>query len=214
MFQASQNNIVVSVTTKYIGHYSNIIKASHLDPLSELNPADLVNIIGKVVSVPKSVDYTRMGYEEFELRDIEVGDTAIFSYSVIYEMSEQEFSDVPLYKNMVMVGEHEFFVVDISKLFAVIKSDNTIKMLNGWVMLEHLEEANRIVLPNSLKRIARAKEGTLTQIGNPPKGVDGIDAQAGDRVLVHPFRIANYSIGEKKFSIARQKDLLGKVMVN
>lgn len=211
MFQSPQNNIVVTVDTKYIGHYSNIIKTANLNPGSQLNPADLVNIVGTIVSVPKSITNTQYGYKGFSLKDIEVGDKCLFRYDVIFDFTEVEFSDVPLYKNMVMYRGEEYFLVDIQKLFAVFKNES-IKMLNGYTMIEDIEEESKIYLPQSQKRISRAKEATLSQIGNPLEGEKRLDVFPGDRVLVHPNRIQHYQIKSKKFGIVKDRDIFGRVL--
>jgi hypothetical protein len=47
------NNVLVTIDRKYIGHITDVLRMSQLAPDSQLNPADLVNIIGTVVSVPR-----------------------------------------------------------------------------------------------------------------------------------------------------------------
>jgi co-chaperonin GroES (HSP10) len=114
---------------------------------------------------------------------------------------------------MIWYQGKEYWMVDIQKLFGVIKAENkSIKMLNSYCMLEDVEEEGRIYLPQAAKRITRAKEATLSQIGNSRTDETRYDIFPCDRVLVHPHRIQNYSIGEKKFSIVAQKDIFGRVL--
>jgi hypothetical protein len=84
MLAAPINKIFVKVKSKFIGNYSNIIKAANVTAGSQLNPADLAQIVGEVVSLPKRVTIERRGYENYSIDNIQVGDTAIFSYRVIW----------------------------------------------------------------------------------------------------------------------------------
>lgn len=212
MFQPPINNLVVTVATKYIGNYSNIMKAANLNPSNQLNPADLVQIVGTVVALPKAIDTKRRGYEGFSLKDIEVGDTVLMRFDVICEMTEQEFSDVPLYKNMVYYKQREYFLCDIMKAYAVIKPDDKrIIMLNSYCMITDLEPEPLIFIPQYQKRVTRAKEGTLEQIGNTIETEKRIDAYPGQRVMIHPHKAVEYQISGKKFWITSQKHILGVV---
>lgn len=213
MFQAPLNNVVLSIYPKYVGNYSNIIKAANLNPGTQLNPADLVNIVGTVVSVPKGISQGKFNQNGFNLKDIEVGDAVIMRYDVVFDLVEDAESEVPLYRNMVWYKGKEFWLARIDKVHAVIKKETqSIKMLNGYCMLEDVEEEARIFMPQTQKRISRAKEATLAQIGNTKDGHQRIEAFAGDRVLVHPYRMQHYKIGEKKFAITSQEHIFGRAM--
>lgn len=212
MFQPPINNILVKVSTKYIGNYSDIMKAANLNPQNRLNPLDLVQIVGTVVALPKALDTKRRGYEGFSMKDIEVGDACLFRFDVIGEFTEKEFSDVPLYKNMVYYKQQEVFLADIMKMYAVIKKDGRIIMLNSYVQIEDLEPEPQIYIPQYQKRVLKARAGTLTQIGNTLEGKSPIEAEVGQRVLVHPGRLTAYQINNKKFWITTQANVLGAVM--
>lgn len=213
MFQPPLNNLLVKLKTKYIGNYSNIMKAANLNPSNKLNPLDLVQIVGEVVALPKAIDQRRRGMEGFTLKDIEVGDTVIFRYDVVGDYVVNPETDNIEYKNMVWFKGQEFFLVDIVRAFAVIKKESqNIKMLNGFVMLTDLEAENQIYLPQHMVRIARAKEATLEHIGNALDGRKRVDAFPGDRVLVHPHKLQHYQISGKHFAITRQEHLFCRVL--
>jgi co-chaperonin GroES (HSP10) len=212
-FTPAINNVVLSIYPKYIGNYSNIIKAANLNPGSQLNPADLVNVVGEVVAVPKEISQGKFAFPGFTTKDIEVGDTALLRFDVVFDMVEQEFSDVPLYRNLVWYKGKEYWVASIDKVYAVIKKESkSIKMLNGYVMLEDLEPEQRIYMPQYSKRISRAKEATLAQIGNTKAGETKIEAFPGDRVLVHPYRLTHYQVNGKKYSITEARHIMGRVL--
>lgn len=213
MFQPAKDNIVLKLTSKYIGNYSKIMKAANLNPANQLNPADLVQIVGEIVALPKEISQSKYGLKGFSLKDISVGDTAIFRFDVVFDLQEAEFSDVPLYKNMIWYKGQEYWLCRIDKLFAIIrKADQSIKMVNGYVMIEDLEEESKIYLPAYQKRISKAREGTLAQIGNTKLGEKMIEAFPGDRVLVHPLKLQHYQIKEKKFAICRQQDVFARIL--
>lgn len=211
MFTAPLNNLVLKIYPKYIGNYSNIIKAANLNPGTQLNPADLVNIIGEVVSIPKKISKGKFNFDGFTTDDIEAGDKVLLRFDVVFDLVEQEFSDVPLYKNMVWYKGQEYFLARIDKVHGILKADGRIIMINGFCMLEEIEEEARIFMPQTQKRITRSKEATLSHIGNSKSNEKGIEAKQGDRVLVHPYRIQHYQIGQKKFGIVSQKDVFGVV---
>lgn len=84
MIRTSKNNVVVRVKTKYIKNITNILKMSAIQQHSTIDPADYVNIVGEVVALPLEIEDKRE-YKGFGVDDIKIGDTAIFSHSVIYE---------------------------------------------------------------------------------------------------------------------------------
>jgi co-chaperonin GroES (HSP10) len=212
MIVSPLNNLILKVSPKYIADYPIIMRAANLNPANTLNPADLVNIVGEIVSLPLFIKH-KMGWEGFTTNDMEVGDKVIMRYDVVFNLQENPDSEVPLYKNMIYYKQQELWLADIVKIFAVIKKDTqSIKMVNGYVMLQDIEEESRIYLPQSGKRMMRAKEATVQYIGKNVEGAKMIEAFPGDRVLVHPTKIQHYQINEKKFAIIRQQDIFGRVL--
>src|SRR5690606_11302359 len=127
----------------------------------------------------------------------QVGDIAIFRYDVVFNYVINVETDTLEYKNMIWYKGKEYWLVDIQQIFGVIRN-SSIKMVNGYCMLENVSKESQIVLPQSMKRIVRAKEATLSHIGSNLEGLKMIDAFPGDTVYVNPFKIQNYHIKEKK----------------
>jgi hypothetical protein len=206
MIQSLQNNIICSIYPKFISGYSNIIKAANSNPGSQLNPADLVNIVGTVVSIPKRITTDKWGYQGYSTKDIQVEDKLIFSYTIVYNLEEVEFSDVPLYKNMFWYQGKEYWKVDIQQAFAVIR-DNEIIMLNGYCMVEDMDVEAKIYLPQYLQRIAKTGSGILSHIGNPLEHKEKITAKQGERIYYNPNLLQRYQIKDNKFGIIRQDQI-------
>lgn len=211
MLQAPKNDLIVRLDTKFIGNYSSIIRAANMNPGSSLNPADLVNIIGEVISIPRAITTKSMGYGGLSTEDIRVGDTAIFAYSVVYDLDFDAQKEENFYRNSVWFKGKEYFRADITKIFGVIR-DGEIIMVNGWCMIEGMEAPAQIYLPNKMARMKEAGQATLTAIGKNKTGKKKIDAQAGDKVLYHPNRVQEYQIKGKKFGVLQQKDIFGALL--
>ena len=214
MLAAPINKLYVKVKSKFIGNYSNIIKAANVTAGSQLNPADLAQIVGEVVSLPKRITTEERSYENLSLDNIQVGDTAIFSYRVIWNhqvvmkynyATGKDEEDVVLHNSVWYRGE-EYFRADIMDIFAVIR-DGNLTMLNNWVMVEDMEKPSVIVLPQRLSKIKNATKATLTHIYQN-------DLPEGDTVFCHPNKIQHYAINEKKFGILKQKDILGSLQMS
>lgn len=202
------NNILVSVGTKYISNISSIMRVAALENFSSVDPSDLVNIYGTVVSVPKRLD-NRKEYECFSLDDIRVGDVAIFSYLVISEriVPEDEKADL-IYTNRIWHQGKEYFAVDIKHLFGIIR-DGEIIMKNGYVMTSDFEES-KIVVPVHMRRLKKAVKSQLQHIGEPRPNEPTLDLYGGEQIYFNPLIAQKYQVNGKKFCIVQQKKLLGK----
>jgi co-chaperonin GroES (HSP10) len=210
-FKAGFNNIVVSLKSKSIGNFTDIWRAANMNPSSQLNHADLVQIIGTVVSVPCAVTTNMRDHEGFSIDHIEVGDKVFFRYDVVFDLIEDLTSEVPIYRNRVGYIDKEYWLVDITKLFAVIRGEEVI-MLNGYVLLEDMGEKRMIVLPEHLSHIDATSSATVSAIGYPLGNEKPIDVQNGDKVYFNHRRVQEYTISDKKFGVTRQQDILGKVV--
>jgi hypothetical protein len=118
MFKAPINNLVVTVETKYVKNFTSILRMAAIQNGSSVDPSDYVNIMGKVVSVPKAIS-DRREYAGFSAHDILPGDTAIFSHEVIYSFSQVEPDAEPIYKNSVWYNGTEYFVA-VTKKGAIV----------------------------------------------------------------------------------------------
>ena len=86
-FKSGSTYVLLRVKSKFTQHFDKMIAMANLHQGTQVNPADYVNIVGEVVAVPRSVN-KRMDFVGFSPKDIQVGDQAIFSYSVIYNIEE------------------------------------------------------------------------------------------------------------------------------
>lgn len=209
MIQSARNNIIATLKTKWVGNFSDILRNSQLDPNSSANPADLVQIVGEVVSVPKSV-ISRVDYEGFSVDGIRPGDTLVFRFDVVFSFLRQPANDTPVYKNSFWYAGKEYWAVDVQKAFAIIR-EGEITMLNGYVMVAPIEKAQAIILPQHMKRLLKSATTTVMHIGRPKVGHKEIPVKNGDIVEIHPQKVQKYQINGKPFCIIKQTDILGLV---
>jgi co-chaperonin GroES (HSP10) len=212
MMQSPLNNVIVQVDYKYHKNITNIAKRAALNPGSQVNPAEMVNIYGKVISVPMSIS-KRRDYEGFVTNDIYPDDIAIFRYDVIYDFASTEGSDEPVFKNLIWFKGKEYFMADIQKIFGVIRAGEII-MVNGYCMIENMSNPSALILPQHLKNVIQASSATLTQIGRNRTHMKNIQAQSGDTVYYNPSVVQTYEINGKKFGILSQKSILGRKIAN
>jgi hypothetical protein len=208
MINCPIDNVVVQVETKYHKNFSNMIKRANMNPGSQINPADYVQVVGRVISVPDEIT-NRLDYKGFTTNDIYPDDIAIFRYDVIYDFLEGEESGDPIYKNMVWMKGKEYFLADIQKIFGVIRAGEII-MVNGYCMVENYTPPPKIILPQHLKNTIRSASATLTNIGRPLSHMKCIGAQPGDVVYFNPNILQKYEINGKSFGILTQKQILGR----
>lgn len=207
MFQAPINNIVLKITTKYIRNISDLMKRASIENGATVDPSDFVNILGEIVSVPKEIS-TRREYEGFSTSDIKPGDTAIFSYLVIYNFATTSPDAAPIYRNLVTYRGKEFWMCDVMNLFTVIR-DTKIRMQNGYVMLEDIEKPPLIILSQATKRYLGTISATISHIGKPLTHQKRIAAEVGDKVYFNPNKLQLYQINGKPFGIVQQQHILG-----
>lgn len=211
MFQSPMNNVIVTVKTKYIENFLNVLKGAAINHGSMLNQADYVNIIGTVVSVPKAISQKR-DYVGYSASDIRVGDTVIFSHAVIYDFLQLEPEAEPIYKNMIWYRGKEYFAADIQHIYAVVR-DEQIRMQNGYLMLEDMQKPPLIILSKSTRRLISSAQATLKCIGRPLTTEHNIDVVPGDTVFYNPAKLRIYQVKGKTFGILRQRDVLGREVV-
>lgn len=206
MFRAPINDLIISIEQKYIQNLNNAIVRANINHGSQINAANYVNVIGKIESVPVEVSKVR-GFEGFSLKDIQVGDTAIFRYDVVHNFEELE-NGASKFRNLVFYKGKEYWKARIDQLFAVIRNES-IKMVNGYVMVESVAPKSPIIMLRHNKKEITATTATLTQIGNNLTTDKRIDAFPGDTVYFNPNKLQEYEVKGKKFGILRQSDILG-----
>lgn len=206
MLQAPTTNVIISVKTKYTAAISKIMRLAAIQNISSVDPADVVNIVGTVESIPKSLPKLR-DFEGFSTKDLHVGDTVIFSYKVICDMLATETDD-PKYKNRIWHNGKEFFAADIRKIFGIIRGDEIV-MINGYVMATEFYES-KIILPQHMRRMKQAAKSQVMHIGLPKENAKPINVFKGDYVYFNPFVAQKYQINDKKFIIIGQHHIFGK----
>jgi len=207
VIQAPTNKVIVFPKTKYIKHISDLLKRSSIQNGATVDPSDFVNIIGEVISVPEKITDDRQ-YKGFSLDNIKVGDIAIFSYRVIYDLVVMADQEEPAYRNLIKYNGKEYFSCDIRNLFGIIR-DGEIHMVNGFVMLAEFE-ANRIIIAPSMKNRKMTKSSKIMHIGGSKTHMPSLAASAGDFVFYNPEKAQHYEINGKKFIILQQDKILGK----
>lgn len=205
MLVSPTNNLIVKVKPKWIRHFSSIMKIAAITDESNINPADIVNIVGEVVSVPKKIETQRREYKNFSCDEIKAGDTVLFSYRVVFDLQEVagEYSE-PVYTNRFIYKGEEYFTASITEVFAYIR-DGEIKMINDWaIMSKYAEQA--IILPQYYRKNRRAAQSELSHIGANNK----TDVQRGDTVFFDPMKTQHYRVNQKDIVIFKGKDFLAK----
>ena len=205
-FKSGTTNVIVKVKSKFTQTFDKMIAMANLYQGSQVNPADYVNIVGEVVAVPRSVK-KRMDYKGFSPKDIQVGDQAIFSYQVIYNL-EELLNGKFKYLNQLNYKKDEVFLADITNIFAVIR-DEEIIMVNGYVMLQDISEPSKLILVTQKRVTPNAVSATVVAIGNPLTNQKPIDVQPTERVLLDFRKIQHYQINDKKFGIVQQRHIYG-----
>src|SRR6185503_16913859 len=143
---------------------SNILKVAAIENNSSVDPSDLVQIVGEVVSIPERITNELRGYEGFSTKDIQIGDTVIFRFDVICQFTN--ISKVGrIYKNRIWWEGKEYWNCDIQKVFGVIRNGE-VKMLNGYVMLTDFE-TSKIVLSHANAGLRGAQSSVVMYYGTP-----------------------------------------------
>lgn len=207
MIQAPTNKVIVHPKTRYIRHISDLMKRSSIQNGASVDPADVVNIIGEIVSIPQQITKD-IQYQGYSTDDLQIGDIAIFSFKVIYDLVIKQENGEPIYRNLVNYNGKEYFSCDIRNLFGVIRGEEII-MVNGYVMLNEFEQ-DKIIMSQSLKKIKRAKYSHIIHIGNNRQHLPNIQAKEGDLVYFNSDKAQHYEINGKKFIILQQDKILGK----
>jgi co-chaperonin GroES (HSP10) len=204
MLTAAYNDVFVKV--KYTSQKSKtaIAIAASMEHNSTVNLMDYITITGEVVSIPKKID-TGEHDNGYSTKDIQIGDTAIFSYYVVGDLSVKD--DNHYHKNLVFYQGQQLFKASIDNIFGVIRNGEII-MINGYVMIEDFK-ASKLILPSYLKCLISASKSKLLYIGSPKENEEPITAKQNDTVYFNPFIVQRYNIGDKKFCIIRQDQILG-----
>lgn len=204
MIQAGINDIFVKVKHTSQKSKTEIAIAASMAHDSTINLMDYITITGEIASIPKKIecDERDSGYST---KDIRVGDMAIFSYYVVGDLAMKEGEHY--HKNLVYFKGQQLFKASIENIFGVIRNGEII-MINGYVMIEDFTPS-KLILPSYLKSIITAAKSTLLYIGNQKENETPITAKQNDTIYFNPYIIQRYNIGDRKFCILRQDQVLG-----
>lgn len=207
MIEAPENKLIVYPKVKYTKNITDLMRRSAIQHGSSVDPTDIVNIVGEVMSIPKHISKTK-DYEGYSTANIKIGDVAIFSYKVIYDLIIKQENGNPVYRNMLSYDAKEYFSCDIRNLFGVIRGEEII-MLNGYVMLADFEPA-RIILSAGQRKQKNTTSSEILYIGDNKAHIPAINAKSGEVVVFDAGKAAHYEINSKKFIILQQDKILGK----
>lgn len=207
MITSPANKLIVYPKTKYTKNITDLMKRSAIQNGASVDPTDIVSITGEIISIPKQISNTK-DYEGFTIDNLRVGDIAIFSYRVIYDLIIKQENGLPVYNNLLTYEGKEYFICDIRNLFGFIR-DGEIVMVNGFVMLTEYEE-KKIIVPPALKKVKNAACSNIIHIGKNKSHLPDINAKSGDLVYYDSNKAQHNVIGDKKFIILQQNRILGK----
>lgn len=198
---APKNNVIVIMQRKYVRNFTSLLKMAAIQNLTSIEPADYVNTICKVISVPKTIGDKRE-YNGFSASGIRPGDTVIVRYDLVYEFAQKEPDAEPIYKNMFWYKGVEYWACDIKKIFTVVRGSKVI-MQNGYIMIEKLEKPSKIFLPAHLKKQMASAKAIVTH------SPENSEVCTGDLVFFPPNKLQIYQVNEKPFGIIRERDIFG-----
>jgi co-chaperonin GroES (HSP10) len=177
----------------------NMIRRANLNPGSQVNINDYVNIVGRVVAVPRSV-CKRMDYKGFSAADVQVGDRLLFSYLVVGEIEELEGGEAR-HKNSVVIKGKEYFLCDVRQAFAVIRGEEII-MLNDYVMISPPNPPVSLILPAYDRKVRKwVAKAAIQAVGRQNK----VKFSGGEEVYVDFAKTQHYKLQDSKFGIIESK---------
>lgn len=191
MIQAENNYLIVTIAKKFTDEVNGIIISTHE------HPEQHVTLQGIVHSIPKRIA-ERMDYEGFTTEDIQIGDTIMFRYAVIYSYAKQASNEAPVYKNMMFVKGKEYWRVDLLHVLARIR-DGKLKMVNGKIMVAPFEEQSRIIVPEYMKKVPTRLISSEVTHGK----------WEGQKVIFDKKKAEQYKVGHYEFVILREDQVLG-----
>ena len=206
--QSPQDNILVTVKSKYTKDFTSLTKRFALENATTVHLEDLVSICGTVYSLPKSLSQEKID-RGFSMDNIQVGDELIFSFNVIYDFFQKEPEGEMFYKNRLNYNGKDYWAADISKIFAVIRNDEII-MLNGYVMAMPFSE-DLIITQDYVKSTRKCKFSRVIHIGEPRTNQPKIEVSQDDQIYYNPKKVTKYEINRKPFIILTQQQVFGKV---
>lgn len=206
MITSPADNVFVTVKSKYIKDFTSLTKRFALENGTSVHLEDLVNVVGTVYSLPKTISQDKID-RGFTMDNIQVGDELIFSFNVIYDFFQKENEGELFYRNRLTYNGKDYWAADITKIFAVIRNEEII-MLNGYVMAMPYSE-DLIITQQDAKTVRKSKFSRVIHIGEPKKGQPKIDVKQDDQIYYNPKKVTKYEINRKPFIILTQQQVFG-----
>lgn len=209
------NKLIVTIEKKF---YDSVSLAGggtlYIDP--SWHPEEYAILSARVVAIPDNI-IKRKDYEGMTI-DMKVGDEILVRYDLVFDYKDQPDRDTPIYKNMMLIYDHntgnycEFWRCDIQKVFGIIRGEE-IEMVNGYVMLDPIEErqenfSGMILRPESTRWVVRKDKAVVKAIGTVFPGQPDHAVDYGDVVYINPKAVQQYTIDRNTFYIVRQSHLL------
>jgi co-chaperonin GroES (HSP10) len=204
--QAPVNTVIVEVGATLDDTVTYGSLTLNIDP--EFNPTQYARIYGRVIAVPEGKAYAT---NELEIeKDVQVGDIIYFHYLTTTDET-----------NCI---HGNYFKVPYYWIFCAVR-DNAIIPIGSWALCEKIvEEAFNEVEVNGVKIQATlsqsglvtgvakkpsVKYAKLVHIGKPLIGVNALDANAGDVVILEKNSNFVNIIEGKEYYTLQQEYILG-----
>lgn len=213
MIISPQNNLIVTIPAKF---YDQITFESGVTLYKDtgFHPEESAMLAARVISVPRTI-LKREDYKGMRC-DIKPGDTILMRYDVVFSYKNQPDRDTPIYKNMLYYQGQEYWLCDIQKVFAVIKSNEptTYLMQNGYVMCDKTienrgDQSSLIVTPEGMRNVERKDRLLVSAIGLPLDGHPLLRIVPGRIVYCSPGVVQSYESESRKFCIIKQSHIEG-----
>jgi len=206
--QSPMDNLIVSIKSKYTKDFGTLTKRLSIGDATSVHVEDFAQIVGTVVSLPKSISQKNID-NGYSLEGINVGDTVIFAFNVVFDFYQKEPDGAPIYRNRISTGLKDYWLADITKIFGVIRGEE-VSMVNGFVMATPFKGDLIFTQPqNRRSRVAKSSE--VMWVGSPRTTQKPIDIQQGDTIFYNPKKTTKYQINDKPFIILSQQNVFGKV---
>ena len=111
MIQAPQDNIIVSIKSKYTKDFGSLTRRLSIGDATSVHLEDFAQLKGIVVSLPKEISKTKTE-NGYSMEGIEVGDTILFAFNVVFDFYQnaQPFVAVGDGAAPVVVNSNFFFM--------------------------------------------------------------------------------------------------------
>lgn len=185
--QSPINKCLVSIEKKY-QYKDGVISID-----TSWRPEEFATLEGVVVSAPAKIEHD-------ENRDVvgsvKQGDKVIFSYGVVYNYEDQPDNDTPIYRNLLMVDDKEYWKVDLGDMFCKVDGEK-ITMVTNHLLLSMFHVENKAV-------------EHLGIVKGLPENIN-LSVRVGDTVCFEPRFVQKYNILGQEHFILPSRRVLAKL---